>query len=80
MRELRPAEELLLPRDQQTVWVRAETWNCPYCDAQQFTGATTVDWLGAEVTGPNGRCRECGVKLVLARMGEAVPDPRGVEW
>ncbi|MFN8638594.1 MAG: hypothetical protein U0360_03860 [Dehalococcoidia bacterium] len=79
MRELRPVEDLLLPRDQLTVWVRAETWNCPYCDAVP-SASTTVDWLGSDVTGPNGRCRECGVKLVLARMGEAVPDPQGVEW
>ncbi len=79
MKELRSPESLLLPRDHLTVWVRAETWYCPYCQANT-TAASTVDWLGSETRGPSGRCRECGVKLVLARLGEAVPDPEGVEW
>jgi hypothetical protein len=79
MRELPLPEELLRPRDHLTVWVRAETWHCPYCPSAG-RGASTVDWLGANTIGPNGRCRECGVKLVLARHGEAVPDPEGLSW
>ncbi|MCC6237153.1 MAG: hypothetical protein IT299_06230 [Dehalococcoidia bacterium] len=72
MTELRPPESLLLPRDHLTVWVRAETWHCPYCHSPA-AAASTVDWLGSESRGPSGRCRECGVKLVLARAGRRFP-------
>lgn len=36
---------------------------------------TTVVWQGRDTDGPHGRCSTCGQKFVLARMGEAVPDP-----
>lgn len=73
MKELPAQDDLLRPRDHMTVWVRAETWLCPYDRGQ-------VAWLGANTVGPNGRCNNCGVKLVLARSGESVPDPEGLMW
>lgn len=58
------------------IWVSAETWHCPFCEPDGGDGAgTTVTWLDGSHDGPDGRCGKCGVKLVLARAGEHVPDP-----
>lgn len=67
---------LELPRDRMVIWVSAETWHCPFCEPDGGDGAgTTVTWLDGPHDGPDGRCGKCGVKLVLARAGEHVPDP-----
>lgn len=61
----------LLPNDKITIFVPATQWTCPVCSSGD-AGYTTVAWIG-KGDGPNGRCSECGIKLVLARMGEHVP-------
>ena len=33
---------------------------------------TTVEWIGA-ADGPDGRCRDCGAKYRLAKVGDSVP-------
>lgn len=73
MRELSPDN---LPRDHMLIYVTAETWACPFCETPGGDGAfTTVEWLDGIHDGPDGRCKTCGVKLILARAGERVPDP-----
>ena len=72
-REFPPEGELLLPNDKYTVYVPANQWTCPLCQADGGDGAyTTVDWIGGSV-GPDGRCERCGLKLILARPNESVP-------
>lgn len=72
MKELSPEP---LPRDHLTIWVVAQQWVCPFCTQGGEGAYTTVDWLGRFAEGPSGRCRTCGIKLRLARMGERVPTP-----
>lgn len=73
MRELSPDP---LPRDHLTIFVSAETWMCPMCEPPDGGDGTftTVAWIG-QSDGPDGRCSRCGLKLVLAKPGEHVPDP-----
>jgi hypothetical protein len=68
MRELPSQSDLNKPRDHAPiVVVPPQTWNCLFCDPSHEWRATTVEWVGPNVDGPDGRCRECGQKYVLAR-------------
>lgn len=83
MRELKPQDDLLLVRDTAPViYVPAATWHCMLCDPEDKgpVATTTVVWLGANTSGPHGRCSSCGQKFELATMGEAVPPPGEQRW
>ncbi len=68
MRELPPEDELLRPRDHESILtVPAQTWHCLFCDPDgPTTFRTTVVWMGPNTTGPHGRCAQCGQKYALA--------------
>ena len=80
MREFPPHGEHLKPRDRMPIIVvPATTWHCVFCQADGGEGAgTTVEWLSGThpMSGPDGRCRECGQKFVLAdSLDRHIPTP-----
>lgn len=68
LRELPEQDKILRIRDRFPIeYVPAETFHCKYCPQPGGDGAgTTVEWMGVGVDGPDGRCRECGQKYILA--------------